>query len=182
MSEIRVEHDEKSFTIEVDDVGSVKQTSLAMRAPEELHETSPESLDGTNATEDVLDFLIYTATETTDFTKDQLEQLPMEIMLEICTAIVEELFNDGTDSNYDNRRLKRVRCTQEFIECLFTQEMAVVAGMPDDTTFEQFDYDPARMEFQFIFSSQEWDKIAEGAEIPCHEVYGIGLDGWTSDI
>lgn len=189
MTQIRIEHDGEQYSIDVDDVDTVEKMHFAARAPDELQEVAEyedeeTAMQEASMTPDVIDYLIYVTTETTEFEEHQLQQMPMEPMLKLTSAVLEAALDDSDDDDADtgSRRLKRVRCTKDFIEGLFTEKMAIVAGMPDDATFEDFDYDPSRNEFQFIFQSDEWEPIAEGAEIPCYKAYSVGFGDSTKEL
>lgn len=187
MKQIRIELEDQTYSIAVEELDSIQKMQIASRAPDELQEVAgmekEEAMETMSVSDEMLDFLTYVATEATEFDEDALAQLPVEAFLEITTAILETALGDPEDvGDQTGRRLRRVRCTKEFVECLFTEKMAIVAGMPDDASFENFDYDPARNEFHFIFSSDEWESIAEGAEIPCHEAYGVGFGDSTKEL
>lgn len=188
MGEITLKHDGDKFTIDVDDVGRDERMRYASMAPDSLHEIAEaeddnEAMRKASVEPEVVEYLITVATETTAFTEDQLQDIPIDTMLTLTSEILNEvLAAEGGENDDTERRLKRVRCTAEFVEGLFTEKMAIVAGMPDDASLEDFSYDPSRNELQFIFHSEQWDKVAEGAEIPCHKAYGVGLGDSTKEL
>lgn len=186
MTEVRIEHDGETFRIDVEELSSIEKMHFSARAPEELQELAEmeneQPVNQCSFNSDVIDYLIYVTTETTDFTEEQLEAMQMESLLELTSAVLEAALGEPDDDTHGGRCLKRVRCTQEFVEGLFTEKMAIVAGMPDDASFEDFEYDPSRNEFHFIFESDEWEPLSEGAEIPCHKAYSVGFGDSTKEL
>jgi hypothetical protein len=68
-------------------------------------------------------------------------------------------------SEYDER-VKAVPMTREVVEPLFRGDMAMVCGMPDDARFVRFYNEPRRDLLMFVFESEEFDIVEEGAVIP----------------
>lgn len=176
MKQVRINHDGDKYSIDVEEPSKMEKMHLVARAPDSLHEVAdcePEDVDR-HIDPDLLDFLIDTTVEYTNFEREHLEAMPFEPMLEVTSAVLEAVLGEP-ETEHSRRRLRRVRATKEFIEVLFAGKAAVVAGMPDDARFEDFDYDPSRNELQFIFSSDEWEPIDEGASIPVHQAGVVEL-------
>jgi hypothetical protein len=179
MKRVSIETDDGTrYSVDVDEPSPVKKMQIAAGAPDELVENdldlenveSVEDLDvDFEVTEDLVDYLVDVATRVTELEESDLNRLQLRYQTELCAEILNAIFEDDpTDPT--NRCVKRVRMTEEVFEHLFKGEMTMVAGMPDDASFEDFNYDPSRMEFQFIFSSDEWEPIPEGAAIPVFDV------------
>lgn len=189
MPTIKTTVDGYSYTVDVDDVGSIERMRIASRVPEELEklaemteEEAIESMNASGISEETIMFLTDVTTQTTDFTEDELDQLPINTFIQLTTDILNEIFTESNDSMKDKKRVRRVRCSREYIDTLFTEKMSMICGMPDDASMVDFNYDPSRQEVQFIFESSEWKPIKEGAKIPTHEAYAVGLGDSTKEL
>ncbi len=184
MTEARFEYNGEQYTILVSDLTSTKRIHLAAKAPADFTAVADECegpVPVNSLSTDTMDYIVDVLEETTDFDREQIEQRDAEFVLKAGGAVLRSIFeNDDTDRQ-SSRCLKRVRCSEEFVECLFTEKMAIVAGMPNDATLYNFNYDPSRNELQFIFESDEWESVAEGEKIPCHEAHGVGFGDSTRE-
>ena len=174
MSKVSVMYEGKKYSVGVKELSPQSKISIATDAPDQLLEASKADGQDVSLNKETIDYLITVVEEVTDFEKDEIEKLPTELLLDLSASVLEEIFSDSQQSDKKNR-VKRVRCTEEFVECLFTEKMAIVAGMPDNASFKNFEYDPARNEFNFIFESSEWEPVDEGGEIPLHEAYTVAF-------
>jgi len=163
---VDVESRDYELSVGVSELSKLETTYLAAKAPDSLLALDPYSTDRYDLTPEMLDYFVDVLENHTNLNKDTVENMDRSEMMEISAAVLEEIFEDNDNSQDDSRRLKRVRATEEWVEMLFKGKVTLVAGMPDDASLENFNYDPSRNEMQFIFSSSEWDKIAEGGYIP----------------
>lgn len=182
--QIHVTHDDKNYTLDVEEPSSVEKMNLAAKAPDSLDKIAgaddPRDVDH-HIDEELIEYMIDVTVQTTDFERQHLKEVPMAPMMELGAKVIQAVFDSERDTHGD-RRVKRVRCTQQFIEVLFKSKASIVAGMPDDATFENFEYDPSRQELQFIFSSDEWEEIDEATEIPVHEATVVGIGDDTKEL
>lgn len=163
------------LTVDVQKVSQLKQMRIASRAPDELVEVaedadSAEDVDDVPYTPEVINYLVDVTTEVTEMEKEDFQDLSAQSTIAIGAEVINTVF-DSSDSDVSDksRRIKRVRATEQVIESLFGGEVTMVAGLPDDAELEYFEYDPSRNELQFIFSSEQWERIDEGAMIPVIE-------------
>lgn len=183
MKQVRFEYDGNSYSIDVEEPSKIEKIHLAARAPDSLHEVAdsePENIER-HIDQEVIDFLMEVTADYTNFEREHLEAMPTDPMLQVTSAVLEAVLGEP-ETEHSRRRLKRVRATKGFIEVLFAGKAAVVAGMPDDARLEGFDYDPSRNELQFIFSSDEWEPIDEGAAIPVHQAGVVELGDDVKEI
>jgi len=68
------------------------------------------------------------------------------------------------------KRVQIVEVRHESITPLFTGDMAVVEGLPDDAELMRTWEEPARQTFCFMFESEEFPAVEEGAEPPKNEI------------
>lgn len=177
MKEAKATIDGKQYAIKVKDLDNSDKIRLAMQAPSRLMEAAergerPEDL---TSAEETVEFMEYVLVEATEFTDEQVEQLTLDQLLQLGAVTLNTALDDE-EGNDSKKRVRRVRATEEIVECIFKGEASVVAGMPDDASLENFEYDPSRNEIQFIFSSSEWEPIGEGEKIPLHEVAAVSLE------
>lgn len=179
---VEIEIDDQQLAIELDLPTGMEKMYLAAKAPSDLLDVAdevddPDEIDDVDValTPDIIDYFVNIVTETTRFEKDQVEQLPTEQLIHIGSAVLEAVWGEEEQDNSAEKRIKRVRLTEQFMENLFRGECAMVAGLPDDISMENFHYDPSRNELQFIFSSDEWDKVKEAATIPATELYQVEI-------
>lgn len=172
--------DELNITVDIkDSFGQIEMMSLAASAPKELAAAADDAeceedfeFEMTAEVIRYFEKVLKTATELDD---DTIDELSWEEIANLASEVLNVIFQE-TDAD-NSRRIRRVRATKDCIEALFRGEMAVVAGMPDDATMEDFHYDPSRDELQFVFSSDEWPEIDEGAKIPLVQAHVIQLSG-----
>lgn len=176
MTEITVNVNNTQYRIEVLEFSSIQKMHYGTKAPNSLLErdSTVDPKDADPVTDEEVEFLIEVGAAATNFTEDDLESLPLEELIQISSAILEAAFS-GDGDNQTGQKLKRVRCTEQFIECLFTNPVAVVAGMPDDASFKKVDYDPTSGAYNFIFESSEWEPMKQGEHIPYHKAYSVGF-------
>lgn len=160
------------LTVDVQKVSQLKQMRIASRAPDELVEVaedadSAEDVDDVPYTPEVINYLVDVTTEVTEMEKEDFQDLSAQSTVAIGAEVINAVFN--SDVSDKSSRIKRVRATEQVIESLFGGEVTMVAGLPDDAELEYFEYDPSRNELQFIFSSEQWERIDEGAMIPVIE-------------
>lgn len=190
MTQVTIEtEDGKKYSVDVQKPDPVEKMQIAAKAPDELVELGEEMEEGEDIDEsdaeltpDIVDYMVEVATNTTELEENHLRQLSTKYQILLCSEILNVVFDEYADERDEEKRVKRVRLTQEFVTHLFRGEMAMVAGLPDNATFEDFNYDPARMELQFIFSSDEWEPIPEGAQIPVVSATGVEIPSSTKKI
>jgi hypothetical protein len=187
MATVTVEHDNKQFAINVRDVGAATRAMLASRAPNSLEafadyesaEEIEQDDDTPEITEDIIDYFCLITKKVTDFDEQQLREMEVNLLIEISSAVLNELFGDD-ESDVSKHPRKRVTCSKEFFETVFAKDVGVISGMPDDATFVDVEYYPSTESFGLTFESDEWDVVSC---IPEHEVVAVGddIDGsWVS--
>ena len=180
MNKQTVTIDGVNITIDItNDFSQMDKMRLAARMPDELVEAaeaadSEEEFDF-HLTVDVIDYFENVLKEATQLDDDTLDSMSCQDIGELASVVLNAIF-EGADTD-NSRRIRRIRASQDSIEAIFKGELAVVAGMPDDASMEDFHYDPSSNELQFIFSSNEWSKIGEGAEIPLVQAHVIQMSG-----
>jgi len=172
--------DGSNITIDINDnFSQMDKMRLAARMPDELVEAAETADDAGDfdfdMTVDVINYFENVLKETTQLDNDTIDDMSCHHIGKLASAVLNAIFEDVDDDN--SRRIRRVRATQDSIEAIFKGELAVVAGMPDDASMENFHYDPSRDELQFVFSSSEWSEIAEGAKIPLVQAHVIQMSG-----
>lgn len=75
-----------------------------------------------------------------------------------------------------DKRVKKVEVTTEFVEALFRGDVGIIGNVPDDVTIERLSYNDDQDSMVLILESDEWEEIVEGATIPYHEAFSIGLE------
>lgn len=174
MYDLAVELDSgEVVSVKVEDVGSIELINIASRAPDkwgakELDEPIPLDDEGSN-------FIVDTVLEYTDITRGDLDEMSSNKTSTVCAAVFEELFQDD-DGPPSKGRLRKVVATPNFIDAVFTEDIGVVCGMPDDATFVDFRERVSRGEVEFIFESSEWDEVGAKESIPTIDVVAVGRD------
>lgn len=69
-----------------------------------------------------------------------------------------------------NRRVQIVEIQGDQIEKYFTGEMTVIEGLPDDASLVKTWDEPARQTYCFMFESDEFNEVEQGAEAPRAEL------------
>lgn len=182
-------NDGSRYSVDVETPSPREKMHIAARAPDELLETAENVEDVDNPTDvdidftpDVVDYLVSVATQVTELDEADLNQLTTTNRVELCAEILNTIFREDSNQSSNNRCVKRVQLTEDFITHLFRGEMAMVAGLPDDASFEDFTYDPSTMQLQFVFSSDEWEPVDEGEEIPFIEATCAEITGGTTEL
>lgn len=69
-----------------------------------------------------------------------------------------------------SKRVQIVEINEESINEFFRGDFAVIEGLPDDATLVRTWDEPARQTFCFMFESEEFPVVEEGAEAPVVDI------------
>lgn len=179
MNDVTVQIEDRQFTISVKDLSAVRRTHLVAQLPEEL--ASADRPEQVQVDEEIVAYFTNVLTTATEFTQEEVDTMSVEHLAKFSSSVLEHIYGDEVGSTHTGR-LRRVRATDEFIEHLFVGDAVLIAGMPDDASFEDFSYDPSCNEVMFIFSSDEWEPVDDAEEIPVHETYGVEISSGTKEM
>jgi hypothetical protein len=181
MTQIYVEHEGSTYSTQVEDIANAERMVLAERCPDSLTDVS--SADEFELNTETAEFFDYVVESYTALGHSEIQSLPVAVVGEMAARTLAVLFEAGdTYSMYTGQSVRKVVLSEEFIEGLFSRDISVVGGMPDDVTLEDYALIPHSNSIEYIFSSEEWDKLSPDESVPVHETFVVSRDSSTEEI